>query len=76
MTTLGAALLASYLIGMEHRALLIFWLLTEGNSTLIRLYFSPSLSADRKEYNEIKQSKLEYEGFGLDIRRNFQKEGG
>lgn len=39
------------------------------------VFFPPSFFADIKKYNKIKQSKLAYEGLGLN-RRNFQKEGG
>lgn len=65
----------SYLKGVQHRALPVFHLFAEGRSILSN-HFLPSFSEDQREYNKIKQSKLEYEGSGLDIGRNFPKEGG
>lgn len=60
---------------MEYKVPPIFHLFAEGHSTLPNHFFL-SFSEDRREYNKIKHSKFECEGFGLDRRRNFQKEGG
>lgn len=69
LTTPGAALLATKL------CLYSIYLLRD-TALSQTIFFLSGFSEDRSEYNKIKQSKFEYEGFGLDVRRNFQMEGG